>query len=113
MRSILTKWFLPSSFEMRTSSTSQLAGGREDASLSVSLCAGTNRMCPTGIWSVSRLIWLRIVAEYQGVSSQMGSTITTKKGVVVSVDEARACRIAFLMSPGSYSRFAVHELVRR
>ena len=63
--------------------------------------------------SVSRLLWLRIAAEYQGVSSQTGSTMTTKKGVVVSVDEARACRIAFLVSPGSYSGFTVHEPVRR
>jgi hypothetical protein len=37
--------------------------------------------------------------------------MTTKKGVVVSVEDARACRIAFLMSPGSYSGFAVHEPV--
>jgi len=57
--------------------------------------------------SVSRLLWLRIVAEYHGVSSKTESTMTTKKGVVVSGDEARACRIAFLMSPGSYSGFAV------
>ena len=69
-------------------------------------------MCPTEIWmSVSRLLWLRIAAELLGVSSQTGSTMTTKKGVVVSVDEARACIIAFLMSPGSYSGFVVHELV--
>jgi len=39
--------------------------------------------------------------------------MATKKGVVVFVEEARACRIAFLMSTGSYSGFAVHELVRR
>ena len=63
--------------------------------------------------SVSRLLLLRIAAEYHEVSSQTGSTMTTKKGVVVSVDEARAYRIAFLMSPGSYSGFAVHEPVRR
>ena len=43
-------------------------------------------MCPVGIWmSVSRLRWLRIAAENQGVSSQTGSTITTKKDVVVCV----------------------------
>ena len=71
-------------------------------------------MCPAVIWmSVSRLLWLRIAAEYHGVSSQMGSTMTTKKGVVVYVDEARACRTAFLMSPGSYSGFALHEPVRQ
>ncbi len=59
--------------------------------------------------SFSRLLWLRIATEYNGVSSQTGSTMTTKKGVVVSVDEARACSIAFLMSPGSYSGLAVSE----
>jgi hypothetical protein len=63
--------------------------------------------------SVFRLRWLRIAAEYQGVSSHSGSTMTTKKGVVVSVDEARACRIALLMSPGSHSGFAVHEPLSR
>ena len=71
-------------------------------------------MCPAGIFmSVFRLLWLRIVAEYQGVSSQTGSTMTTNRGVVVYADEARACRIAFLMSPGLYSGFAVHEPVSR
>ena len=114
MRSLLTNWFLPSAFEMRTSSTGHFAGGRDVVSVSDCLCAGTNRMCPAGIWiNVSRLWWLRIAAEYQGVSSQTGSTKTTKKGVVVSVEDARACRIVFLMSPGSYSGFAVHEPVRR
>ena len=62
---------------------------------------------------VSRLVWLRIVAEYERVSSQTGSATTTEKGFVVSVDEAMAYRIAFLMSLGSYSGFAVHESVRR
>ena len=71
-------------------------------------------MCPVGIWiTVSRLGWLRIVAEYHGVSSHTGSTSTTKKGAVVSVDEARAWRIAFFMSPGSYSGFAMHDHVNR
>ena len=71
-------------------------------------------MCLVGIWmSVSKLGWLRIATEYKGVSSQTGSTMTTKKGVVVSVDEARACRIAFLMSLGSYSGFLVHDHASR
>ena len=114
MRSMSTNWVLPSSFEMRISSNGHLAGEREVASLSNCLWAGTNRMFPVGIWmSVSRLLLLRIAAEYQGVSSQTGRTMTTKKDVVVSVDEARACRIAFIMSPGSYYGFAVHEHVRR
>jgi hypothetical protein len=63
--------------------------------------------------SASGLMWLRIAAEYQGISSQTGSTMTTKKGVVASVDKVRARRIAFLTSPGSYSGFAIHEPVRR
>ena len=71
-------------------------------------------MCLVGIWmNVSKLGWLRIVAEYHGVFSQTGSTKTNKKGVVVSVDEARAWGITFLMSLGSYSGFAVHDLVYR
>ena len=71
-------------------------------------------MCLVGIlMSVSKLGWIRIAAEYQGVFFQTGSTKTTKKGVVVYVDEARARRIAFLVSLGSYSRFAVHDPVSR
>ena len=72
-------------------------------------------MCPVGIWiSVASLWCLRIVAQYQGVTSETGSTMITKKGVVVSVDEASACsRIAFLMSPGSYPGLAVHDPVSR
>ena len=71
-------------------------------------------MCPVGIlMSVTRLRWLRIVVEYHGVSSHNVSTMTTKKGVVISVDEASACRIAFLVSPGSYSGLAVHDLASR
>ena len=112
MRSLLTNWFLPSSFEMRTSSTGYFAGGREVVSLSDCLLAGTNRICPAGIsMRVSRLWWLLIAVEYHGVSSQTGSTMITKKGVVVFVEDARTCRIAFLMFPGSYSGFAVHEPV--
>ncbi len=45
------------------------------------------------------------------MSSQMGSTMAAKKGIVVSMDEASACRIAFLMSHGSYSGFAMYEPV--
>ena len=71
-------------------------------------------MCPMGIWmSVSRSGWLFIVADYQKVSSRTGSTKTTKKGFVVSVDEARAWRIAVLVFPGSYSSFAMHDHVSR
>ena len=71
-------------------------------------------MCPVSIlMSVSMLRWLRIATEYQEVSSQTGSTKAIKKGVVVSVDEAKACRTTFLMSPRSYSVFAVHDPASR
>ena len=64
--------------------------------------------------SVSRLGCLRIAVEYHGVSSETSSTKTTRKGVVVSVEEERALRIAFLMSPGSYySGFAMPDSVSR
>ena len=90
MRSIHTNWPLPSLLEMRTNSTDHLVGGKEDVFPSVCLWAGAHRMCLVGIWiRVSRLGWLRIAAEHHGVSSQTGSTTTTKRGVVVSVDEAR------------------------
>ncbi len=114
MRSSPKNLFLPASLEIRTSSTGHAAGGREVVSPSVCLWDGTNRMCPEGIWmSVSKLGWLRIAAEHQGVSSHTGSTMTTKSGVVVSVEKANACRMAFIMSPGSYSGFAMHEPVSR
>jgi len=114
MRSMHTNLSLPSLLETRIDLTGHLAGGREDVSPFACLCDGTNRMCPVGIRiNVSRLGRLRIAVEYHGVSSQTGSTTTIKKGVVVSVDEARAWRIAFLTSLGSYSGFATHDPVSR
>jgi len=115
MMSRFTNWIILYSFEMRTNSTGHLVGDKGDVSLSDCLVARTNRMCPVGIWtSVSRLRWLCIVVEYcYGVSSHTGSTMTTKNGVVGLVDEARACRIAFLMSPGFCSGFVVHEPLSR
>jgi hypothetical protein len=71
-------------------------------------------MCLVGIWmSVSRLGRLRIATEYQGAPSHTGRHMTAKRGVVVIVDEARACRIALLISPGLNSGFAVHDPVSR
>jgi hypothetical protein len=114
MRALSMNCCLPASLEMRTSSTGHLAGVREVVSLFVCLWAGTNLMWPVGIWiRVSMLGWLRIAAEDHGVSSHTRSTMTTKSGVDVAVEDARACRIAFRMSPGSYSGFAMHEPVRR
>ncbi len=114
MRSLSRNCSLPASLEMRTSSTGHLAGVREDVSPFVCLWAGTNRMCPVGIWmSVSMFGWPRIAVDDHGVSSHTESTMTTNSGVVVSVEDARACKIDFLMSPGSYSGFAMHEPVSR
>ena len=71
-------------------------------------------MCPVGIWmSVFMLEWPRIVVDDHGVSSHTGRAMTTKSGVVVSVEDARACKIVFLMSPGSYFGFEMHEPVSR
>jgi hypothetical protein len=49
IRSRLANRFLPSSFEMRTSSTGHLAGDRAVVPPSVGLWAGTSRMCLVGI----------------------------------------------------------------
>ena len=71
-------------------------------------------MCPVGIWMIaSKLGWLRMAADYDDVSSQMGSTRITRHEVFVFVDEARTCRTAFRMSSGSYYGFAMHDPVRR
>ncbi len=114
MMSMHTKWSLPCLLEMRTISNGHLAGGIEDVSPSACVWAETNRMYLVGIWiSVFRLGWLLIAAEYHGVSSQICSTRAIRKGVVVFVDEARAWKLAFLMSPGSYSGFAIHDPVSR
>jgi hypothetical protein len=114
MRSQSKNCCLPASLETRTSSTGQLAGVRGAVSPFVYLWAGTNCMCPVGIWmSVSMLGWPRISVDEHGVFSHTGSTMTTKSGVVVSVEDARACRIVFLVSPGSYSGLAMHEPVSR
>ncbi len=114
MRSMLTNYSLPKALEVRTSSTGYLAASRRAVSPSVCLWAGMNRMCPVGIWTrVSTLRWLRIPAEFQGISSQTGRTMTTKKGVVVCSDEPRAWRTAFRMSSGSYSGLAIQEPVSR
>ena len=101
MRFVLINRFLPSLLEMRISSTGHLVGESSDVSLSFCLLAGTNRMWFVGIrMRVSRLRWLRIPAAVHGVSSQTGSTKTTKNGVMVSSDEERTCITALRMSSG-------------
>jgi len=97
---------------MRINSTGHLAGESVPTFSSECLCVGTNRMCPDGIcMSVSILGWLRIVADRQGVSSHTVRTKTVMNGVVVSVDEASALRIDFLVSSGSYSGFIAQDPV--
>ena len=59
------------------------------------------------------LPWLLIAAEYYGVSSQTGSTITAQNGVDVLVDDVSACRTAFRMSSGSYSGLKEYDPVQR
>ncbi len=114
MRSMLTNFSLPEALEMRISSTGHLAASKGAMSPSVSLWAGMNRMCSMGIWTrVSTFRWLRIPEEFQGVSSQTGRTMTTRKGVVVCSDEPRARRMAFCMSSRSYSGLAMQEPVHR
>ncbi len=60
---------------------------------------------------VSILPWFLIAGEIHGVSSPKVSAITFKKGVVVLVDEASACKTDACMSSVSYSGLAVQETV--
>ena len=57
------------------------------------------------------LVWLRIAADCQGVSSHTGRTVIVNNRVVVSVEDASACRTAVLMSFGLYSGFAMYDPV--
>ena len=51
--------------------------------------------------------------EFQGVSSQTGKVKITRKGVSLHSDDASACMIAVSMSSGSYSGFAMYDMVQR
>ena len=62
---------------------------------------------------VDIFLWPRMGAEFHGVSSKIERISTTKNGVSLLLDDASACRTAFSMSPGSYSRLAMQELVYR
>ena len=59
------------------------------------------------------LLWLRIESEFYGVSSHIGRTRTTKKGVALVSDDTCACRSALSRSSGSYSGLAMQEFVNR
>jgi len=101
---MLRNLIFPSSFEMRISSIGHLAGVSVSAVPSDCLYVGTSRMCPDGIYiSVSIPEWLLNVTDRHGVSSHTRRTKTAMNGGVVSVDEASAWRIAFLILSGSYS----------
>ncbi len=47
------------------------------------------------------------------MSSKMGRTIIAKNGASLFSKKARACRTVLIMSSGSYSGLAMHELVHR
>ena len=55
----------------------------------------------------------RIAFDVHGESSHTGRVITTRNGVSVCSEEARAWRTACSMSSGSYSGFAMQEEVQR
>ena len=59
------------------------------------------------------LMWPRMEAEFHGVFSHSGRTITTKKGVVLVFYDTSACRTTLSMSSGSYSGLAMQEFVHQ
>ena len=62
---------------------------------------------------VVTLGWDSVECVLYGASSGAGSIMTTSKGLSVAVEQARACRTAFLVSRGSCSGTARHEPVHR
>jgi len=57
--------------------------------------------------------WCLIAVEFRGVSSQIGSIMTTKNEVYAHSEEASACSTALRTSSSSYSGLAMHKLVHR
>ena len=53
-----------------------------------------------------------MAVELHGVSSQIGSIMTTRNGVSVRSEEASAWSTTLSMSSGPYSGLAIQELVR-
>ncbi len=99
---------------MKTNSIGYLAGKRSAVAPSAYLCAGTTRMCPSGIWiRVGMLPWPLIATEFHGVVCQTGSIITTRNEVSVHIYEASAWSTAISISSGSYSGLMMQELVQR
>ena len=71
-------------------------------------------MCPAGIrLRVYMFWWLRIAAEFHGLSSPTGSIKTTRNGVFVDSEEASARRTALSIFSGTYSELDIHEPVHR
>jgi hypothetical protein len=104
----------PDSLAMMISSTGHLAGLSSMDSSSACLSAGINRMCPLGMrMSVDIFVWPRIAFDVHGESSHTGRTMTTRNGVSVCSEEARAWRTACSISSGSYSGFAIQDEVQR
>ena len=54
-----------------------------------------------------------MAAEFHGVSSQIESINTTRKGVSCASKEEKAWRTALSISSDSYSGLAIHEPVHR
>ncbi len=63
--------------------------------------------------SVIKLEWERMECVLQDESSHVGNIKTTRNGLLVVVEYARACRTAFRMSSGSMSGKARHEHIHR
>jgi hypothetical protein len=63
--------------------------------------------------SVVKLGWERMKCVLQGESSHAGNIKTTKNGLLVVMEHARACRTAFRRSSGLMSGKARHEHVHR
>ncbi len=104
----------PSSLAIRMSSTGHLADLSSIDSSSVCLSAGTKRMCPLGMrMRVGRLLWPRMAFDVHGESSHTRRTMTTRNGASACSEYARAWRTACSMSSGSYSGFAMQEVVHR
>ena len=60
-----------------------------------------------------KLGWKRMKCVLEGESSHVGNIKTTRNGLLVVVEHARACRTDFHMSSSSKSEKAMHEHAHR
>ena len=83
--------------------------------ISSSCLFGGPRLSWLGLrWAcVFKLGWERMECFLQGESSHVGNIKTTKKGLLVMVEHARACRTIFRRSSGLKSGKDRHEHVHR